>query len=93
MTKKTANAAETAAESAPAYAEARPVEGHVHTHPCPICNAHLDPVTGNPRYNAVTLAAFEEAKAIMRGEIPVEWHKPGELEKVWQDLLSEEADG
>jgi len=37
---------------------------------CPICAKHRDPITGNPRYNAETIAAFEEAKAIMRGEIP-----------------------
>jgi len=59
---------------------------HVHTHPCPICAAHLDPVTGNPRYNAETVAAIEEGMAISRGEIPVKWHKPHEFEKVWQDL-------
>ena len=84
---------ETAAEASPSYAGDRIDGEHVHTHPCPICAAHIDPVTGNPRYNAETLAAFEEAKAIMRGEIPVEWHKPEELEKVWQDLLNEETDG
>jgi len=37
---------------------------HVHTHPCPICAQHLDPVTGNPRYNAETVAAIEEGIAI-----------------------------
>ena len=63
---------------------------HVYTHPCPICAAHLDPVTGNPRYNAETVAAIEEGMAISRGEIPVKWHKPHEFEKVWQDLLSGE---
>ena len=62
-------------------------------HPCPICAAHIDPVTGNPRYNAETVAAIEEGMAISRGEIPVKWHKPHEFEKVWQDLLSgEDAD-
>jgi DNA-damage-inducible protein J len=37
---------------------------------CPICAAHIDPVTGNPRYNAETVAAIEEGMAISRGEIP-----------------------
>jgi len=37
---------------------------------CPICAKHRDPVTGNPRYNAETIAAIEEGKAMMRGEIP-----------------------
>ena len=35
---------------------------------CPVCAQLRDPVTGNPRFNAETLAAFEETKAIMRGE-------------------------
>jgi hypothetical protein len=60
---------------------------------CPICAKLRDPETGALPYNAVTLAAFEEAKAIMRGEIPVKWHKPHELEKVWTDILNgEDAD-
>jgi hypothetical protein len=80
--------ANVAAEASPPYAE-----GHVHTHPCPICAAHLDPATGNPRYNAETVAAIEEGIAISNGEIPVKWHKPHEFEKVWQDLLNgEDAD-
>ena len=57
---------------------------------CPICAAHIDPETGNPRYNAETVAAIEEGIAISNGEIPVKWHKPHEFEKVWQDLLSGE---
>ena len=48
-----------------------------------------DPVTGNPRFNAETLAAFEETKAIMRGEIPVKKHKPHEFEDVWNNLLED----
>jgi len=61
-------------------------------HPCPICAGNIDPETGNPRYNAETAAAIEEGMAISRGEIPVEWHKPHEFEKVWQDLLSGDVD-
>ena len=50
---------------------------------CPICAANRDLITGNPRYNTVTLAAFEEAKAIMRGEIPAKRYRLSEmLEKV-----------
>jgi hypothetical protein len=37
---------------------------------CPICAAHRDPVTGEERFNARTLAAFAEGDAILRGEIP-----------------------
>ena len=42
---------------------------------CPICANNRDPVTGNPRFNAKALAAMEESRAAMRGEIPVKWHK------------------
>ena len=51
---------------------------------CPICAKHRDPITGNPHYNAETIAAFEEAKAIMRGEIPAKRYNS--LEEAWKDL-------
>ena len=41
---------------------------------CPICAKHCDPVTGELRFNAETIAAFEEGDAMLRGEIPVKWH-------------------
>ena len=41
---------------------------------CPICAAHRDPVTGELRFNAETIAAFEEGDAMMRGEKPANWH-------------------
>ena len=41
---------------------------------CPICAKHRDPVTGEPLYNAETIAAFEEGDAMLRGEIPAQWH-------------------
>ena len=41
---------------------------------CPICAKYRDPVTGEPRFNAETLAAFEEGDAMLRGEIPAKWH-------------------
>jgi hypothetical protein len=37
---------------------------------CPICAAHRDPVTGEELFNAETIAAIEEGRAMMRGEIP-----------------------
>ena len=40
------------------------------THECPICANKIDPVTGNPQYNAETISAIEEGMAISRGEIP-----------------------
>ncbi|MDR3019861.1 MAG: hypothetical protein LBU66_03035 [Treponema sp.] len=56
---------------------------------CPICNRNRNPITGNPRFNAETLAAFKETKAIMRGEISVKKHKPHEFEEVWKELLED----
>jgi len=41
---------------------------------CPICAKHRDPVTGELRFNAETIAAFEEGDAMLRGEIPATWH-------------------
>jgi len=41
---------------------------------CPICAKHRDPITGNPRYNAETVAAIEEGRAMLRGEIPAKWY-------------------
>jgi hypothetical protein len=37
---------------------------------CPICAANRNPITGEERFNAKTIAAFEEGDAILRGEIP-----------------------
>jgi hypothetical protein len=55
---------------------------------CPICAAHHDPVTGNPRYNAETVAAIEEGDAMLRGEIPAKWYNS--LEEMLVDLDSDD---
>ena len=86
--------ADTVAEASPPYVEDKlDDDGLGYEGECPICAAHRDPVTGEELFNAETAAAIEEGKAILRGEIPVEWHKPQEFEKVWQALLNEEVDG
>ena len=56
---------------------------------CSVCAKLRDPVTKNPRFNAETLAAFEETKAIMRGEIPAKRYKTHEFDEVWNDLLED----
>jgi uncharacterized protein YcbX len=38
--------------------------------PCPLCEKHRDPVTGELHLNAETIAALEEGNAMERGEIP-----------------------
>ncbi|MDR0312910.1 MAG: hypothetical protein LBI14_04875 [Treponema sp.] len=57
---------------------------------CPICAAHRDPVTGNPRYNAETVAAIEEGIAISNGEIPAKWYTSSD--EMWEDLMKEDPD-
>jgi hypothetical protein len=53
---------------------------------CPICAKLREPVTGKPRYNAETIAAIEEGKAMMRGEIPAK--RFNSLEELLADLRS-----
>jgi hypothetical protein len=56
---------------------------------CPVCAAHRDPETGNPRYNAETAAAIEEGMAISRGDIPAKWYTS--LDEMWEDLVKEDS--
>jgi hypothetical protein len=51
---------------------------------CPICAKHRDPITGNPRYNAETVASIEEGRAMLRGEIPTKWYTS--IEEMLVDL-------
>jgi len=53
---------------------------------CPICAKLRDPVTGNPPFNAETIAAFEEGDAMMRGEIPSQ--EFNSIEELLADLRS-----
>ena len=51
---------------------------------CPICAAH------NYMPNAETIAAIEEGRAMMRGEIPAKWYdSPDEM---WEDLMKDDPD-
>ena len=69
--------ADTVAEASPPYAGE-----------CPICAAHRDPVTGEERFNAETIAAFEEGDAMLRGEIPAKWYNS--IEEMLTDLDSDD---
>ena len=51
---------------------------------CPECAKHCDPKTGELRFNAVTLAAMQEARDIASGKIPGEWHHS--IEEARKDL-------
>ena len=57
---------------------------------CPICAKHRDPETGNPRYNAETVAAIEEGIAISRGEIPAK--RFSSLAEMLEDLERDDPD-
>ena len=41
---------------------------------CPICAKHRDPVTGELRFNAETIAGMQEVEDMIAGKIPVKWH-------------------
>ena len=51
---------------------------------CPLCAKHRDSETGELRFNAETIAAFEEGDAMLRGEIPTK--KYNSLEEMLVDL-------
>ena len=57
---------------------------------CPLCAKHRDPITGELRFNAETIAAFEEGDAMLRGEIPAKWYNS--LEEMIADLDSDDDD-
>jgi hypothetical protein len=59
-------------------------------HECPICARNIDPATGNPRYNAETIAAIEEGIAISRGEIPAK--RFSSLDQMLEDLERDTSD-
>ena len=59
-------------------------------HECPVCARNCDPVTGNPRYNAETIAAIKEGRAMMRGEIPAK--RFSSLSEMWEDLMKDDLD-
>jgi hypothetical protein len=59
-----------------------------HEGECPLCAAHRDPVTGEERFNAKTIAAIEEGDAMLRGEIPAKWYNS--LEEMLVDLDSDD---
>ena len=53
---------------------------------CPLCAKYRDPVSGALRPNAETIAAIEEGRAMMRGEIPAQ--RFTSLEELLTDLRS-----
>ena len=56
----------------------------------PAPERNYDSETGNPRYNAETVAAIKEGRAMMRGEIPTK--RFSSLDEMWEDLMREDED-
>ena len=59
-------------------------------HPCPICAQNIDPDTGNPRYNAETVAGMREVDDMIAGKIPNTLRSFGSLDEMMADLDSDE---
>jgi hypothetical protein len=49
---------------------------------CPLCAKHRDPVTGEPRFNAETIAAMQEVQDQIDGKVPVKWY--ASLDEMWE---------
>jgi hypothetical protein len=77
--------ANTVAEAAPSYAgEKLDDDGLNYEGECPICAAH------NYMPNAETIAAIEEGRAMMRGEIPTKWYDS--TDEMFADLDRDDPD-
>jgi hypothetical protein len=57
---------------------------------CPLCAKYRDPVTGELRFNAETIAAIREGRAMMRGEIPGQ--RFSSFKEMWDDLMRDDPD-
>ena len=57
---------------------------------CPECARHWNPETGELRFNAETIAAFEEGDAMLRGEIPAK--RFNSLAEMLEDLERDDQD-
>ena len=51
---------------------------------CPICAKHRDPKTGEPLFNAETIAGMQEVEDIISGKIPAKWYNS--LDEMLDDL-------
>ena len=57
---------------------------------CPICAQHRDPKTGEPLYNAETLAGMQEVEDMIAGKIPDTLKRFNSLEEMLADLDSDD---
>jgi len=57
---------------------------------CPLCAKYRDPTSGALIPNAETIAAIEEGRAMMRGEIPA--NRFNSFDEMWENLMKDEDD-
>ena len=57
---------------------------------CPLCAKYRDPKSGALIPNAETIAAIEEGRAMMRGEIPA--NRFNSFDEMWENLMKNEND-
>ena len=55
---------------------------------CPLCAKYRDPESGALRPNAESIAAIEEGRAMMRGEIPA--NRFNSFDEMWENLMKDE---
>ena len=56
---------------------------------CPLCAKYRDPKSGALRPNAETIAAIEEGRAMMKGEIPA--NRSNSFDEMWEDLMRDDS--
>ena len=84
---QTIKTADTVAEASPPYAEdGLNDDGLDHEGECPICAAHRDPVTGNPRYRPEVYEGMREVDDMLSGKIPSTLRSFNSLEEMLEDL-------
>ena len=57
---------------------------------CPICAQYRDPETGEPRFNAETMAGMQEVEDMLAGKIPNTLKQFNSLEEMLSDLDSDD---
>jgi len=59
---------------------------------CPLCAAHRDPVTGNPRYRPEVYEGMQEVDDMLSGKIPSTLRSFNSLEEMLEDLDRDDPD-
>ena len=85
--------ADTVAEASPPYAgDKLDDDGLGYEGECPICAAHRDPITGNPRYKPEVYESMQETRDMLSGKIPSTLRMFNSFEEMWEDLMRDDPD-